>query len=256
MILLDPRARPIIAHRGASGQFPENTLLAFREGLRVADAIEFDVRITRDAVPVVIHDDTLDRTTDGTGAVSRASAADIAGYDAGRGESIPTLDSVCESFPEAPFLLEIKTAAASEATLQVLNRHNAKPRVLVGAFDGAALRPFRNATYYTTASRTECRRFWFTARWGGFLSGRKRYQAFSIPEWAAGVSVADRAMIRAARRDDIAVHVWTVDDLDVARTLWRRGVSGIITNVPSRLATDNGGAVSDPGLENRTLGSE
>ena len=89
MILVDPLARPVIAHRGASGFFPENTLLAFRKAIEVgADALEFDVRVTEDGIPVVIHDSTVDRTTDGVGVVSEMTLAAMTEFDAGDGEKI------------------------------------------------------------------------------------------------------------------------------------------------------------------------
>src|SRR5580765_3256853 len=94
--LLDLSARPIIAHRGASGAAPENTLAAFELAVRQgADAFELDVRLTADGVPVVLHDPTLDRTTDRAGPLAALRVADLKGIDAGarftldRGESFP-----------------------------------------------------------------------------------------------------------------------------------------------------------------------
>src|SRR5580658_7344129 len=93
---------PVIAHRGASAQAPENTMAAFRLATESgAKWVEFDVHLTQDGVPVIMHDDTLDRTTDGKGKIADASWADVQKLDAGswfdkrfKGERVPHLDEV------------------------------------------------------------------------------------------------------------------------------------------------------------------
>ncbi len=121
MILLDPDARPVIAHRGASGQYPENTLLAFTKALEMgADAIELDVRLTTDGVPIVLHDPTLDRTTDGKGAVAGLTLAEVRRAVAGAGERVPALAEVLECFPVTPLIVEIKEERAAQAWVGLL----------------------------------------------------------------------------------------------------------------------------------------
>ncbi len=113
MILVDPLARPVIAHLGASGFFPENTLLAFRKAIEGgADALEFDVRVTEDGIPVVIHDSTVDRTTDGVGVVSAMHFDAIKELNAGGGETISTLETVLEATEGTPLVVEIKDRPA------------------------------------------------------------------------------------------------------------------------------------------------
>lgn len=235
MILLDPLARPVIAHRGASGVCPENTLLAFRRALEDgADALELDVRASRDGVPVVIHDATLERTTDGRGAVADVTAADLAALDAGAGEPVPTFRDVLHAFPDTPLVVEIKTASASAAALRALREAGAVSRVVVGSFDRGALGPFRAAGVATAASRGETARCWVTSRVRG-APRRAAYRAFTIPERWKGLRVVGRPLVSAARRAGRPVHVWTVDRPDDATRLWDLGVSGIITNVPDRI---------------------
>src|SRR5690349_1723944 len=83
-ILIDPAARPVIAHRGDSAHFPENTIPSFDRAIDLAaDAIEFDLRVSRDGEIVIIHDPTVDRTTDGAGAVSSLTLAELKRLDAG-----------------------------------------------------------------------------------------------------------------------------------------------------------------------------
>ena len=126
-VLLDPAARPVIGHRGAAALAPENTIISFERAVADgADAIEFDVHVSADGHVVVIHDPTLDRTTDGTGAVAELTLERIRAADAGarftrdgmehpyrgRGVRVPTLTEVLDRFPALPMLIEIKTVRA------------------------------------------------------------------------------------------------------------------------------------------------
>lgn len=235
MLLLDPEAHPVVAHRGASGAFPENTLLAFTEGLRAgAEALEFDVRVTADRVPVVIHDATLDRTTNGTGAVALAPLDRLRELDAGRGERVPLLAEVLEAFPETPCIVEIKEAQAALPTRAVLERFDAASRVLVGSFQREALHPFRQPPWHRAATRGETALAWALSRMGASPI-RRSYEAFTIPESYRRLHLADARFVRAARRSGALVHVWTVDDVQRASRLVALGVSGIITNWPDRM---------------------
>lgn len=234
MILLDPEAHPLIAHRGASGQYPENTMLAFTRALgQGADAIELDVRVTADGVPVVLHDATLDRTTDRRGAVAGLSLSEIRRAEAGAGERVPTVADVLEAFPTTPLILELKEPAAALPTLAVLRRHGTQGRVLLGAFQRACLAPFRGSAFATAAARVQVAWFWSWARVG--LSRRRDYVAFTVPEHSGRLHVVDAPFLRAARRLRLPVHVWTVDDPQAAARLRAAGVCGIITNYPERM---------------------
>lgn len=234
MILLDVGARPVIGHRGASGECPENTVLAFDRALEQgADAIELDVRLTADGVPVVLHDATVDRTTDGMGAVATRTLAQLRQLDAGRGERIPTLAEVLGRYPTTPVVVELKDPAAGPAVARALDAAGAVGRALVGAFDHAALGAFREAPFVRAASRRETAVFWAASRLGLAVPGG--YRAFTIPERHRGLPVADAALVHAARRRGKPVHVWTVDDPADARRLRALGVAGIITNFPARM---------------------
>ncbi len=235
MILLDPEARPIIAHRGASGQYPENTLLAFAHALEQGvDAIELDVRVTADGVPIVLHDPTLERTTSGAGPVARLSLTEVRHADAGRGERIPTLAEVLDRFPATPLLVEIKEAGAARATMAVLRAQRAERRVLVGAFRRAALSPFFGTEFARSPVRVEVAVVWAGSRLGLSL-GVGSYRAVSVPEHSGRLRVVDRRFLAATRRAGIPVHVWTVDDPAQATRLRALGVCGIITNFPERM---------------------
>ncbi|MGQ0702613.1 MAG: glycerophosphodiester phosphodiesterase [Gemmatimonadales bacterium] len=245
-ILLDPDARPVIAHRGASGLAPENTLEALELGLgQGADALEFDVRLAGCGTPVLMHDPTIDRTTGVTGPVGSRSAAGLAACDAGfrfsedgntfpwrgRGVRVPTLAEVLERFPETPVLIELKTVEAALPVRDLLRRFGARDRVVLASFLDQALAPFRDGGFATSASRRGIFRHWLGSRLGFGATGPD--PAYAVPERYRGrIAVPTPAFIRAARKAGRPVHVWTVNEVERARELWDRGVSGIITNYP------------------------
>ncbi len=235
MILVDPLAHPVIAHRGASGLFPENTLLAFRKAIEVgADAIELDVRLTKDGIPVVIHDPTVDRTTDGVGAVSALHFDAIKELNAGGGETVPTLETVLEATEGTPLVVEIKDRPAGPVIADIIRASGAERRVLVGSFESEPLVGVRAAGISTTASPGEARRFWIGSRLGWSGTGG-RYDAFSLPEYRGRLRVVDNRFVHAATSIGRPVHVWTVDDFETAQRLRSFGVAGVITNFPDRM---------------------
>jgi len=198
-----------------------------------ADALEFDVRLSADGIVVVIHDPTLDRTTDGRGPVGSRSVEALQELDAGDGQRIPRLSQVLECFPDLPLVIEVKEVAAAVPTALELQRHGARDRVLVGSFLHAALAPFDRGGFHRSASRREAACAWAAARLG--LRGGGSYDAFAVPERRRGLRVVDRAFIRSARRSERPVHVWTVNDPAEAKRLRALGVAGIITNFPARM---------------------
>jgi glycerophosphoryl diester phosphodiesterase len=113
----------IIGHRGAKAVEPENTLRAIREGMNCADYVEIDARLSCDGIPVIMHDSSVDRTTDGRGPVNSFTVADLRTLDAGKGEKIPTLDEVCRVVRGSCGLFcEIKEPGSEEIVCGVLSR--------------------------------------------------------------------------------------------------------------------------------------
>jgi glycerophosphoryl diester phosphodiesterase len=248
--LLDLGARPVIAHRGASGLAPENTMPSFQLAAdQGADAFELDVQLTADGAPVVLHDDTLDRTTDQAGPVAGVLLADLRGADAGArftgdagrtfpfrgaGVRVPTLGEVLWAFPRMPLLVEIKHPAAQEAVRRVLQQEDAVGRCVVAAADPAALAQFRELPFACAASGPEISRLY----WSAILRRRPprpRYRALSVPERHRGLPVPTRRFIAIARELGCPVHVWTVNDPAAARSHWERGVAGMVTNYPGAI---------------------
>jgi len=248
MILLEPRVRLVIGHRGNRAHAPENTLVSLLEAVALgADAVEFDLRVSRDGVLVVMHDPTLDRTTDDSGPVEMRTAAELGRLDAGakftrdqgltfpwrgRGASISTFDEVMESLPgELPCIIELKTPAATELLRVAIRRHNIAHRIIVAGFDAAATRPLRGAGFALGASTPDVLRLLLPA-----LAGQRLppcpFQALCLPLRWRGIPVPIAALGRTLRRIGGVTHVWTINDPAQALRLWQLGVQGIISDDP------------------------
>lgn len=222
------------AHRGASSRAPENTLAAFRAALEAgADGIELDVHLSRDGVPVVLHDETLERTTSGRGAVAALPVAALQRLDAGawfaprfRGEPLPTLEQVLDWVGGRVRLnIEIKSAAAGAAVLELLRAY---PRVrpLLSSFDHSLLERLRQCSPQLPLAFLTESRFWRRA-----LRRAVDCRAESLHPRQDLVS---RPLLAACRRAGLAVYPWTVDDTKRMEALRRAGVDGLFTNDPSR----------------------
>jgi glycerophosphoryl diester phosphodiesterase len=249
-ILIDPAARPVIGHRGDSAHFPENTIPSFDRAIELGvDAIEFDLRVSRDGEIVIIHDPTVDRTTNGTGAVNSLTLAELKQLDAGarfspdggrtfpfrgQGLSIPTFDEMLARYASIPLLIEVKILEAGQRAPAVLDRHKASRRVLLDSTDAEALEPFRGLSLITGASLRDVVSI-LPQTLLGLPLGQVSYRAFCVPLWYNGIPVPVRRLARAGRRSGIPTHVWTINDPRAAEDLWRGGVNGIISDDPGAM---------------------
>jgi glycerophosphoryl diester phosphodiesterase len=223
------------AHRGASAEAPENTLAAFRRALEVgADGIELDVHLAADGVPVVIHDATVERTTDAVGLVADWRADELATVDAGRwfapafaGEGVPTLAEVLKLVAgRLRVNVEIKAAAVVPALLALLPRFP-ETEVILSCFDRAVTAQLRRADpHLPLAVLAE------GPSWHRLIPEAVALRASALHLHAGMVT---RPLMGAARAAGLPVYVWTVDDAGEARTLIRAGVSGLFSNDPGRL---------------------
>lgn len=246
----------VVGHRGAAGLAPENTLIAIERGLEEgADWIEIDVQRTADGALVVVHDATVDRTTDGTGYVREKTLAEIKALDAGyrfspdgvtypyrgKGITVPTLEEALLAFPEARFLIEIKEddPAVADQVASVLARTGAAGRVVVGTFHSAVAARFREVmpSVPTTATQGEAIRFLLLARFGldSLLGSSLRWDILAVPPRLGFLPVIDQGLVEAARRAGRSVHAFTVNDPGEARRLAALGVQGIVTDRPDRI---------------------
>jgi glycerophosphoryl diester phosphodiesterase len=244
----------VIAHQGGDGLRPSNTLPAFAHAVALgADVLEMDVHQTRDGVFVVMHDDTVDRTTDGSGTLRDLTLAEVRALDAAhhwpyageerpwRGQDIrvPTMAEVIAQHPDLRFNIEIKPASAAvgEALCGELTRLGVTEQVLVASFHPAALNAFRAAcpTVPTSAFEREVRWFYLQYRLGLWRFAKPSMAAIQVPQRAAGIDLTDAGFLAAARSRGLHVDFWTVNDADEMRTLIERGAGGIITDRPDLL---------------------
>jgi glycerophosphoryl diester phosphodiesterase len=238
-----------VAHRGGSKLRPENTLAAFDHAVSLgADAIELDVHLSRDREVVVIHDPTLDRTTDRSGPVQSLTAAELARADAGyrfdgdgrhpyrgQGIGVPRLDEVLARYPDLPFIVEVKgeDPAVGLRTLEVLRGAHAYERVIIGGFSHAVLSAIRGASaaLATSASAVEARAA-MTRSYFALSPRRTGFRLFQMPFRLRGRQTLRRSFVRAARRAGFPVQAWVVDEADDMRRLIDWGVTGIISDRP------------------------
>lgn len=239
-----------IAHRGSRLLWPENTMEAFQGAVDLGFRhLETDLHRSSDGVLMVFHDDTLDRTTDGSGPVASKTAAELAALDAafhfaphegyprrGAGVGIPRLADVFEAFPEIRLVLDLKEPGFEVDLAGFLRTRGLEDQVIVGAFSDARLKRFRKASegrVATSSGPAETAALWMAARFGRTL--RTKADALQIPEDFAFVVLPDRKLVQAAEASGRQVHVWTVNDPDHMARLLDAGVHALITDRPDLL---------------------
>ena len=228
-----------IAHRGASGYAPENTLAAFRRAVALgATFIETDLHLSRDAHFVAIHDETLERTTNGRGAVHNHTLADLRRLDAGSwfgsdfaGERIPTLEEILDFSrrQDIVFYLELKQAdswGTEHALVHALRQSGEIPRAVVMSFDPRVLESLR---------RSEPTLMTALLYDGSLENLFERAIGAGVRQLAVRDDLVTPALLEEARRKDLQVVCWTVNHPAHMRSLIAAGVDGIITDYPDRL---------------------
>ena len=229
----------VVAHRGASGHAPENTLAAFRRAVELgARFIETDLQLSRDSRFVAIHDETLDRTTNGGGPVHALTLAALRELDAGSwfgpqfaAEKIPTLDEILRFSREhdVVFYLELKAAGAwglEHALVGALREADGAARAVVLSFDPGRLAVVRHLEPILMT---------------GYLFSRssadvvKRALEVGARQLAPRGDLVTRELVAQARRAGLQVVTWTVNEPAHMRALATAGVDGIMTDYPDRL---------------------
>lgn len=245
----------VIAHQGGEQLRPSNTLAAFAHAVELGvDVLEMDIHGTADGAIVVMHDDTVDRTTDGTGRLKEMTLDEIKSLDAGyywsdddgttypfrgQGIKVPALEEVFASFPGMLMNIEIKQESPSIVGpfCQLLRDSGMADRALVASFHETTMDEFRETCPEVATSMVESEiRPLFVLNMA-FLGSvyRAPSEAIQVPEYSGNLHVVTERFVRAAHGHNVDVHVWTVNEVEDMRRLLDLGVDGIITDRPDRL---------------------
>jgi glycerophosphoryl diester phosphodiesterase len=258
----------VIAHQGGEGLFPSNTFYAFEQAVAMGvDVLEMDVHATQDGVLVLMHDATVNRTTDGTGALKKMTLAELQSLDAGyywpydsaapdasyytqdrrtgarpfrgKGITVPTLESVFSAFPHLLYNIEIKQTEPSiaEPLCALIRQHQLQSQVLVASFRDSAMQAFRTACpeVATSGTESEIRPFFLL---NALFLGRvhsPQVQAYQVPEYGGGFHILTQRFVNGAHERGVQVHPWTINDSTSLQRMIDLGVDGIITDRPDLL---------------------
>lgn len=245
----------VIGHRGAAGEIPENTLESFRRGVDDGAAIvETDLHSTRDGALVLLHDDDVDRTTDGAGPIRTLTLAEAKQLDAGhrfgadagfpwreRGVRIPTLEEAFAALPGVRFNIEIKEVLPGtvERTLETIARAGREKLTLLAAEKDATMAQIRDAIarlgirVATGACVGDVLRCVRAAVDGA--APPSGAMALQVPADFGGRPLVTRELITFAHAHGIQIHVWTINDTAQMRSLLDLGVDGLISDHPARV---------------------
>lgn len=245
----------VIAHQGGDGLWPGDTLFAYENAAKLGvDVLEMDLHQTQDGVLVLMHDSTVDRTTNGSGEIRTMAYSAIqdldAGYDwssdggatypfRGAGITVPTLEDIFQAFPDAWMNIEIKQVEPSigEAFCALIRQHQMQNQVLVASFHTQAMDDFRHACPEVATSGTRSELTLLYALTTLFL-GRTLspdYQAVQAPEFSSGLRVLSPRFIDSAHQSGLEVHPWTINETQEMQRFLEMGADGIITDRPDRM---------------------
>ncbi len=248
----------VIAHRGTSGRYPENTIPAFQHAIEIgADWIEFDVMSTSDGVVVVNHDGTVDRCTNGTGKVSEMSLAQIKQLDAGirfgdkfAGVRMPTLEESLDFLERQPVRLcvEIKGETTDESietarkTVEILQRRASLQRSVISSFDANCLREIKNWEPLLATSLDPDKQDGTYTPWE-LCQQVLRCHANSMQHTYDFLTAE---IVNEAHLHGFALWAWTVNEPDDMRRVIPLGVDAIMSDYPDTLRQIVDGADSSP----------
>jgi glycerophosphoryl diester phosphodiesterase len=226
----------VIAHRGLAIDYPENTLPAFRAGVEAgADILETDVRLSRDGQVIIAHDPALDRVARRSGRISDFTASELADIDLGGGHGFPTLVDLLESLPHAKVNIDLKTPDVVPAFVDVIRHMNAHDRVLVASFDEMTRR--QAVVQLPGVATSATRKHFFPGLvWASVGAHNTLGRVFDgidavqTPVSYLGIPITTKRFIRQLTDIGKHVHVWTINDEAIMRTLLDRGVTGIVTD--------------------------
>jgi len=249
--------RPLVmAHQGGEELWPSNTMFAFERAVALGvDVLEMDLHVTADGALVLIHDETVDRTTDGTGVVEQMTLAEVKALDAGhywtadggqtfpfrgQGITVATLEELFQAFPDMPINIEIKlveNVPVAEPFCQLIRQYGKQDQILVASFHEDAMAEFRAVCpeVATSTSQNEVINFFVRHFVGLAASYSPAAQAVQVPEYRSGIHILTPRFVQDAHSRGMDVHVWTVNEADDMQRMIGLGVDGIITDRPDIL---------------------
>lgn len=250
----DPMPR-IVAHRGDSARFPENTLEAFFSAYEMGvDVIETDVHLSKDGVLVIWHDATLDRNTDGTGRIEDHTLEELKQFDAGytfspdKGQTYPfrgkgirlcTLEEALKACPAQRFNIDLKTKgeAIVDVFIKVIRDNHATKRVIGASFHLSNLKSLRKkAPEILTSITTEEVRVFLLLQKIGLLPAfpfKKRLIIFQVPVGQGFIKVITPRFVKTMHKRGAIIQVWTINEEKEMRWLFELGVDAVMTDKPA-----------------------
>ena len=247
----------VIAHADSKGYgiAPGDTLLFLEEAAALGvDILEMNVHMTKDGYIVLIHDATVDSTTEAAGRVDEMTLAEIKELEVGvnwtqddgetfpyrgAGLQIPTMEEVFEALPDYPMNIEIKSESTTSGKrlCEIIKEYDRIHNVLVASSRDGALEAFRKACpeVATSANRSEVTQFVLLNYALVANPSQPDYHVHQVPEKSSGILIMRPGFVNAAQRRNLQVHVWTVDDPDDMQRYIDMGVEGILTNRPLEL---------------------
>jgi glycerophosphoryl diester phosphodiesterase len=214
----------IMGHRGAAALAPENTLLSIATAMEIGvDAAEIDVHLSKDNELVVIHDATVDRTTNGTGAVSRYTLEEIKRLDAGKGETIPTLQEVIDLIHDkVKLVIELKEAGTEEPVVELIKRNGLWENVYVISFWHRLVR-----TVKEKEGRIKTGVLFVGCPVDACFAAQARADAFVMK-----YTFVDKKFVDMAHKEGLTVFIWNIDAPHLVKPYADMGVDGIGSNDP------------------------
>lgn len=226
----------MLAHRGLALDAPENTLLAFAKALAAGVThLETDVHASADGVAILSHDPDLFRLTGRHVRIDHLTAAELARIDLGAAQHFVTLAAALDTFPDARFNIDVKSAAAVFPTIEAITTARAEHRVLIGSFSNARrLAVVRRLPGVATSVSS---RGAVIATWAGAVGlpmltrwALRGVHAVQLPIRVLGISTTSPRVVAAYHAAGVEVHIWTINDPAVMNRLLDAGVDGIVTD--------------------------
>ncbi|MHC6181513.1 glycerophosphodiester phosphodiesterase [Clostridium sp. JNZ X4-2] len=224
-----------IAHRGFSGLYPENTMLSFKKAAEAgADGIETDLHVTKDGIIVICHDETIDRTTDGSGFIKNYTYEEIRKFSAGEGEKIPSLDELLSYVKDRDLFLNLELKNdiiyydnLEKNTIDKIYEYGLKENIIISSFNHQSMQKVK---HYDSSIKT------------GLLYGSAIYKPEEYAKKMGADAlhplfslVMDAKIVQNIKKSGILINTYTVNRRNDMKKLIDLGVDGIITNYPNIL---------------------